>query len=299
MATWRIALFLALAAAPGAASGNGDECYQRRDPARPHVEVPIEQPPNLKFHPDQERTGKAVLALDASGLYREGKRICVWHGGAFEAVDVWDRGLQPASKAAGEKNPHCPGLPIVSTCDDLGLGGAHIYIEFVRHDAVVLEARCAGKPCYLAMAELPRGWSEAPSAQEAERKRRAEIAAKRNIDPALGEFLDGSQACLSRKDVPACLEAFVSEHASMDTYPDPPRQLPDAGPERARAVIDRLWSSTEAREWVDGCIRQAPAGVIWDVNPTELNVSLPESFIFCTIRKESAGWRLFEVGASD
>jgi hypothetical protein len=149
------------------------------------------------------------------------------------------------------------------------------------------------------MASLPPGWSEEPSTQASERKRRAEVAAARKKDPSLGEFIDESNACLSQEDAAACLAAFVSESASLENYPEPPRQpLPDPGPKRARAVIDYIWSTQEGREWIVDCIRLAPAGYFVDRVP-ELSVHPPRSFKVCTIRKEAVGWRLFEVYATD
>jgi hypothetical protein len=276
-------------------SAAGAEPRAILDPARPHLHVPLQKPPSLKFHPDSQRVQPPLLVLDDSGLYRDGVRICTWPGGTFD-IARWDEMvLKPVQEtSAGE----CPALPVVSTEGTLGIGIAKLYVEFVRHDAVSLEARCAHRPCYLTMASLPPGWSEEPSTQASERKRRAEVAAARKKDPALGEFLDGSNACLSQKDTAACLAAFVSESASLDMYPDPPRQLPDPGPKRARAVIDHIWSSQEGREWVGDCIRLAPAGYFEDSVP-ELSVHPPRSFRICTIRKEPGGWRLLEVWASD
>ena len=297
-----LAVIAFVVAAPRASAGEG---YQRPDPAWPHFRVPLDRPPNLRFHPDRERQQRPVVVLDATGLFKEGKLECRWPSGAFDATGPAILGMVleplPAPRSGDVQPQSCSGLPIVSTWGDLGIGSAVLYIEFVRHDDALIEARCVGKPCFLAISSLPHGWSEEPSVQVGERKRRATIAAERKRDPALDRFLDGSQDCLAKKDVPGCLAAFVSEEIRPvgvimewgDFGPTSHPTPPETGPGRARAAIEYIWS-TDSRDLVEQCLRYAPAGALWkDV----LAVRPPDSFLDCKVRKEGAEWRLFELGA--
>src|SRR5262245_32557024 len=279
--------------------------YPTFDPAlspdRPHLDIPIENgAPILRFHPDPQRRRPPVLVLDETGLTRNGTLICTWPEGTFDVAKSFNMGLVPLSAKARNRveHPPCPGLPIISIASDLGLGTAALFVEFVRRDAAFLEARCEGKPCYLAMASLPDGWREELSAKESERARRADVARERKKDPALGRFLDGSKACFSRQDVLGCLAPFVSAQpgsfalARVDGQND--ATLPPPGPERARAVLDDLWSDSESKKWLEKCIRTAPTG---SLSPIELIVEWePYSFLSCEIRKEEDGaWRLTDI----
>src|SRR5262245_29026720 len=284
--------------------------YPTFDPAlspdRPHLDIPIENgAPILRFHPDPQRRRPPVLVLDETGLTRNGTLICTWPEGTFDVAKSFNMGLVPLSAKARNRveHPPCPGLPVISIASDLGLGTAALFVEFVRRDAAFLEARCEGKPCYLAMASLPDSWREELSAKESERARRADVARERKKDPALGRFLDGSKACLSRKDVPGCLAPFVSEQSdSFYTARGSPGDatIPASGPERARGVLDDLWSTAKGKEWLEQCIRTAPTGSLQTL-PTALYVKWePYSFLDCEVRKEEDGEsRLYDIGSSE
>lgn len=122
-----------------------------------HVQLDVDQPPDIDFHADQDLHGTPILRLDDRGLFAEGRLLCGWPNGRFQETPEPDRVL------GFDQATPCPRSPVKSGLGDNGVGTAVLCIEIVRHTDGVAQADFSGAPLYFSLRNLPIGkWGLEP-----------------------------------------------------------------------------------------------------------------------------------------
>ena len=130
------------------------------DANRAHVQLDVDQLPNIDFYADQDLHGTPVLQLNDRGLFAGELLLCGWPNGRFEETPEPNRVLDR------DQETRCTQGPIRSGFGDNGAGTAVLCIEIVRHTDEFAQADFRGAPVYFSLRSLPIGkWSLEPSSE--------------------------------------------------------------------------------------------------------------------------------------
>lgn len=128
----------------------------KHDRSKPHVELSLDTPPNMRFFRDRRLRGEPSLVLNQEGLTINGEKICRWSGGSFFKATEPNRLLQ------------CPNdIPIESGFGDSGVGTAVLCIELTRLPTKIAEVLYNGEKYYFDLETIEKNkWTIEPGRKE-------------------------------------------------------------------------------------------------------------------------------------
>jgi hypothetical protein len=128
------------------------------DPLRAHVSVfPGNRAPEIRLYAASDLSGDPPIRLDHRGLWVEGTLACSWPGGQYDparrANMVLGYGLRAGDLTDYRGCP--PGLPIVSTWGDRGVGTAALFIVVADRQGAIVAVPYGSRRLYLDLNALP------------------------------------------------------------------------------------------------------------------------------------------------
>ncbi|MDY7231220.1 hypothetical protein [Hyalangium rubrum] len=113
------------------------------------------QPPKLSAYSSKDLKGTPAFVLDGQGLSFQGRKLCGWPGGSFDASKSYNMVLGYEDAERGRYVGCGEGLPFLSTWGDGGTGTAVLYIEVARVHPKSYELSYQGKAYYLPKTAIP------------------------------------------------------------------------------------------------------------------------------------------------
>lgn len=142
-----------------AVAQEGNEYPGQPNPERAQIQLLLSRSgPTLALTQAPDGSGKAIR-LDERGLFVDGELVCSWPGGRYDPANAGNMVLGYATVSA-DGSPHeytgCrPGLPIVSTWGDCGMGTATLFIEVLSRAGPIVETKYGDQRYYLDLNDLP------------------------------------------------------------------------------------------------------------------------------------------------
>ena len=277
------------------------------NPDRAHIWIFAPSHWNLEFYGRSDLSGEPVVELTDEGLRIDGRVVCPWPGGRWDEGRKMNMVLGYTSVDAGVYRPCVPpGLPLISTRSDSGLGVAAVYVEVVARRGAIVESRWGARRLYLDLNTLPGdprepipdaslrtrgfpGWEWLLSKHEEQRQTHAAYA-RLLREPAFRHFMDGVRSCLTSKQVPGCLVPFVK---SPFYHTDAAAALGKDSHVTAAELVRYAWAAVgesggTGKAWDDlrSCLLDGEP-----VSVTESTVQLSGAVV-CNVERRPSGWKL-------
>ncbi|MEW5851234.1 MAG: hypothetical protein AB2A00_20775 [Myxococcota bacterium] len=198
-------------------------------PDQDHVELKLPDvpatAPDLRFYGDKSLKGTPVMTLDKKGLSFQGRVLCDWSGGSYNAQKSVNMVLtcnfknQPGAIACAR------GLPVKSFWSDDGEGSAVLFLEVKKLEKGMAELEFQQQALFLNVGALDaETWKlvEAPNkaTQRKKERRRALVTNKKFL-----KFTTDMNQCLASEDR-TCANSLI---AGKDRFYVPELQSLAAG----------------------------------------------------------------------
>lgn len=128
-------------------------------PERAHIQLLLSDVvPTFALTQNPDGSGEAIR-LGERGLFVDDGLVCEWPGGRYDPGNAANMVLGYATVSAdGSPQDYrgCrPGLPVISTWGDCGIGAATLYIEVLSRVGPIVETQYGGQRYYLDLNDLP------------------------------------------------------------------------------------------------------------------------------------------------